>query len=120
MQLGVHANQADEALVLPGFLDEIAGAALDALDRQVDVAPCGHDDDRQARIDLLQPRKQIEPLLAGGGVARVVQVDEQHVVVALAQRLKQQLRRTDALNLDALRGEQELHGLKNMRLIVGN
>ena len=92
VQLGVHANQADEALVLPGFLDEIARAALDAFDGEVDVAPRGHDDDRQARIDLLEAREQIEAFLARGGVAGVVQVDEQHIVVALAKRLDQQLR----------------------------
>jgi hypothetical protein len=45
---------------------------------------------------LLNAREQIEALLAGGCVAGVVEVDEQHVVVALAQRLKQQPGGTDA------------------------
>ena len=63
---------------------------------------------------LLNARQQVETLLAGGGVAGVVQVDEQHVVVALAQRLKQQLRRAHAVHIDALRSEQQLDGLEDV------
>ena len=120
VQLGVDADEGDEALVLPGFLDEVASAALDAFDGEVDVAPRGHDDDGQARIDLLQTREQIEALLPGGGVARVVEVDEQDVVVALAKGFKQQLRRAHAVHMNALRLQQQFHGLEDMRLIVGN
>ena len=90
VQLGVHADELRQALVLPRLLNEVAGAALDAFDGQIDVAPRRHHDDRQARIDLLNARQQVEAFLAGGSVARVVQVDEQHVVVALAQRLQHQ------------------------------
>ena len=88
VQFGVHADEADQALVFPGLLDEVAGAALDALDGEVDVAPGGHDDHRQARIDLLNAREQVEAFLSRSGVARVVEVDEEDVVVALAQRFK--------------------------------
>ena len=91
VQLGVHANQADEPLVFPRLLDEVASAALDAFDGEVDVAPGGHHDHRQARIDLLNARQQIEAFLARSGVARVIQVDEQDVVVALPQRFEQQV-----------------------------
>ena len=109
-----------QALVLPGLLDEVARAALDAFDGQIDVAPRGHHDDGQARIELLNARQQIEALLAGGGVARVVQVDEQDIVVALAQSLQQQLRRAHAVHMDALRLQQQLHGFEDVRLIVGD
>jgi hypothetical protein len=119
-QLGMDADQREQPLVLPRLLDEVARAALDGFDGQVDVAPGGHDDHRQARIELLNARQQVEALLAGGGVARVVEVDEQHVVVALAQRLQQQLRRAHAVHIDALRSEQQLDGLEDVRLIVGN
>ena len=120
VQFGVNANERDEALVFPWLLDEVASAALDAFDGEVDVAPRRHDDDRHARIDLLQTRQQIEALLAGGGVARVVEVNEQNVVVALTQRLKQQLRRAHAIHMNALRLQQQFHGLEDVRLIVGN
>ncbi len=103
VQFGVNANQRDEALVFPGFLDEIAGAALDAFDGEVDIAPGSHDDDGHARIDLLQSSKQIESFLAGGRVTRVVKVDEQHIVVGLAERLEKKLRRTHTIHMNALR-----------------
>ena len=99
VQLGVNADQREQPLVLPGLLDEVARAALDAFDGQIDVAPGGHHDHRQPRVELLDARQQIEALLAGGGVARVVEVDEQHIVVALAQRFQQQLRRAHAVHL---------------------
>ena len=110
----------DEPLVFPRLLNEVARAALDAFDGEIDVAPGGHHDDGQARIDLLKAREQIETLLAGGGVARVVQVDEQDVVVALAERFEQQLRRAHAVDMDALRLQQQLHGFEDVRLIVGD
>ena len=119
-QFGVDAHQRDQPLVFPRLLDEVARAALDGLDRQVDIAPGGHHDHRQPRIELLDARQQIQALLAGGGVARVVQVDEQHIVVALAQRFKQQLGRAHAVHADPLRGEQQLDGLEDVRLIVGD
>ena len=92
VQLSMNADDRDEALVLPRLLDEVASAALDALDGEIDVAPRGHDDYRQARIDLLKASEQIETLFAGGSVARVVEIDEQNVVVALPERLEQKLR----------------------------
>ena len=120
MQLGVDADEREQALVFPRLLDKVARAALDALDGEVDVAPRGHHDHRQARVDLLNAREQVEALLAGGGVARVVEVDEQDIVVALAQRFEQQLRRAHAVDVDALRRQQQLDGLENVRLIVGD
>ncbi len=110
----------DEALVFPWLLDEVAGAALDAFDGEIDVAPGGHHDNRQARIDLLKTREQVEAFLAGGGVARVVEVDEQDVVVALAQRFEQQLRRAHASTWMPCGCKQQFHGFEDMRLIVGD
>ena len=120
MQLGMNANQAEQALVFPRLLDEVASAALDGFDRQIDVAPGGHHDHRQAGVQLLNARQQVKAFLAGGGVARVVQVDEQHVVVAVAQCLKHQLRRASTVHMNALRREQQLHSFENVRLIVCN
>ena len=120
VQLGVHADEGEQPLVLPRLLDKVARAALDAFDGQVDVAPRRHHDHREARIEFLDMGEQIEAFLAGGGVARVVQVDEHDIVVALAQRLQKQLRRAHAIDVDPLRLEQQLDGFKNVRLIVGN
>ena len=41
MQLCVNANEADEALILPWFLDEIARAAFNAFDSEINVAHPG-------------------------------------------------------------------------------
>jgi hypothetical protein len=38
----------------------------------------------------------------------------------VTERLKQQLRRTDAVYVDARGAQKELNGLKDMGLIVGN
>jgi hypothetical protein len=106
MQFSVNANQTDEALVFPGLLDEVARSPLDTFDREIDVAPRGHDNHGEPWIDFLQTRKQIKSLFARSGVARVVQVDEQHIVVALPQGLQHQLRRAYAVHLKALRFKQ--------------
>ena len=63
VQLGMHADQADQPLVLPRLLDKIAGAALDAFHSQVDVAPRRHHDHRQARVDFVDARQQVETFL---------------------------------------------------------
>ena len=110
-QLGVNADEREQPLVLPGLLDEVARPALDAFDGQVDIAPRRHHDHRKPRIELLDTGQQIEAFLAGGGVARVIQVDQHHIVVALVQRFHQQLRRAHAVHIDPLRLEQQLNRL---------
>ncbi len=91
-QLGMHANEGKEAVVLPRLLHEVTRAALDALHSQSDVAPRSHDDDGQSRIVFLNAREQVEAFAAGSGIASVIQVDEQYIVVALAKRLHEKLR----------------------------
>ena len=83
MQFSVHTDEADQALIFPWLLDEIARSSLDAFDGEIDVSPGGHDNYWYTWIDLLQARKQIESFLARSRVARVVEIDEQDIVVAL-------------------------------------
>ena len=120
MQLCVHPNQRNEPLVLPWLLDEVACPALDAFHREIDVPPGRHHDNRQARIDLLETREEVKALLPGGGVPRVVQVNEKDVVIALPQRFQQQLGRAHALHVDALRLKQQFNCFEDVWLIVGN
>jgi hypothetical protein len=89
VQLGMDADERDQAFVFPGLLDEVASAALDGFDGEVDVAPGSHDNDWQAGIEFLDAGEEIEALLAGGGIARVVEVDEEDVVVGVGQRLEE-------------------------------
>ena len=48
VQFDLGAQNRQQALVLPGLLDEVPSAAPHGFDRQFDVAPSGHDDDGQA------------------------------------------------------------------------
>src|SRR3954465_3937467 len=114
----MYADEAEETLVFPWLLDEVAGPALDALDGQVDVAPGRHHDHRESRIHLLDARQQVEALLPRGGVAGVIQVNQQDIIVTLAQRFQNQLRRAHTLHLHGLRLEQKLYGLEFFGFIV--
>src|SRR6185437_7823321 len=49
----------------------------------------------------------------------VVQVNEQDVVIRLAQSFERELRRAHAIHQHALRLQQQLHGFEDMRLVVG-
>ena len=81
-QFDLGAEDGGEAGVVPGLLDEVAGAAAHGFDGQVHAAPGGHDDDRKRAIEGLDAVEQVEPFLAGGGVARVVEVHQDGVEVA--------------------------------------
>ena len=70
-------------LVLPRLLYKVARAAAHGFDRQIHAAPSRHHDDRKHGVHRLDLRQQLKPFLAGGGVARVVQVDEGSVIIAV-------------------------------------
>jgi hypothetical protein len=53
-QLDLVAQHAEQALVLPGLLDEVLRAAPHRRDGHVDRRPGGHHHDRQAGIALAQ------------------------------------------------------------------
>jgi hypothetical protein len=57
-------------------------------------------------VIVTNARQQVKAFLAGGGVARVVKVDEQDIVLCLAQRFQEQLWRPDTVYMDCVRGEQ--------------
>ena len=64
--------------------------------------------------------EQLEPLLAGRGVARVVEVDQDDVVVALAERCKRRSRGLDRVDLITLSLQQQTKGFEDIALIVGD
>ena len=63
-ELDLRAEDGQQPLVVPRLLDEVARAAAHRFDRQVHRAPRGHDDDRQRFVGRVDPRQQVEPLLA--------------------------------------------------------
>ena len=102
MQFDLRAQNGEQAFVLPGLLNEVARAAPHRFDRQLDVAPRGHDDDRQIAVERHNLRKQIEAFLAGRGVARVVEIDQQRVIGIQVQRLADLRGRSGLLDAIAL------------------
>ena len=104
--------------VLPRLLHEVAGAAAHRFDRHFDAAPGGHDDDRQRRIVRAQLRQQVEPFLARGRVARVVEVHQHRVELVAVDRLENRRRRSGRLDPVALALEEQPQRLEDIRLIV--
>jgi hypothetical protein len=109
-----------QALVVPRLLDEVPGAPPHGFHREVDRAPGGHDDDRQRLVRRVDAGEQVEPLFAGGGVARVIQVDQDGVVVALLERPERGGRRVDGVGLVALALHEQAQRLEDVALVVGD
>ena len=91
-QLSVNTDERKQPLILPRLLDKVASAALNAFDGEVDIAPRRHHNHGKARIEILNAGQQIKPFPARRGIACVIEIDQNDIVVALAQRLNQQLR----------------------------
>ena len=63
--------------------------------------------------------EQVEAFLAGGGVARVVQIHQDDVEVAALERAQQLLRRCRGLDVEAFALQQQPQRLEDVGLIVG-
>ena len=119
-QLELRLHRRDQLVVVPRLLDVVARAAAHRFDRARHAAPPGHDQDRQRRIDRLHPLEQLEPLLAGRRVARVVEVDERDVEVRSLERGDELGRRSGGGDVEALAAEQQLQRVEDVDLIVGD
>ncbi len=119
MQFDLGAQDCQQALVLPGLLDEVASAAAHGFDRKSNVAPGRHDDDWNVAVEGDDFRKQVETFLAGGGVARVIQVDEDGVVELAGQSFANGRGRLCGIDHEAGGTQQQLDRFQNVRLIVG-
>ncbi len=82
------ADNGKEAIVIPGFGDEIARAEFHRLDREIDGRPGGHDDDRQGLVQRLEARDGLEAFLPRGGVAVVIQIHHEKRVGPFLDRVK--------------------------------
>jgi len=81
-QLDLRLQNRRKPRVVPGFLDKIARSTAHCLHRQLDRPPGGHHDHRQRGVERLDPIQEFEALLAGGGVAGVIEVHQHRVEVA--------------------------------------
>jgi hypothetical protein len=119
VKLDLGPQNRKQPLVLPRLLNKIARASAHGLDRQVHVAPCGHHNDRERAVHRHNIGKQSQPFLSGGGVTRVVQVDQYRVVGRARKRVARELRGANDVNLVALRLEQQFNRFQDVLLVVG-
>ena len=119
--LGLFANRGEQALVVPGLLDEIAGAAAHGFDREVDAAPGGHHDHGRGVALRFEAGQQVHAFLAGGGVARVVEVGQDQIEVVRRGPLRSSARGESTVTaFAALAFEQEPQGFQHVGLIVAD
>jgi hypothetical protein len=90
-----HGNQ---ALVFPRLLNEVASASTHGFNRQLNISPSRHHNDRQRTILRNDLRKQVQALATGRGVARVVEINEDGIILFGGQSFPSKLRRADAVN----------------------
>ena len=110
----------EQAVVVPGLLHEVAGAAAHGFDGEIHIAPGCHDDDRHGIALVFEVGQEVHAFLAGRGVARVVEVGEDEVEVIGAGGTEQRLRRVRGDGLPALSLEQEPEGFEDVGLVVAD
>jgi hypothetical protein len=118
-ELGLGTNDRQQAFVLPRLLDEVSCSPAHGLDRDVHGAPRRQDHHRQRFVGGVDALQQIEALGARSGVARVVEVHQDDVVVLQLQRPQQLLRRRGGVDDVALGLQQQPQRLDDVGLIVG-
>ncbi len=101
-------------------MNKIACTATYRFNGKINIPPRRHHNDRQLRIDLLDPRNQVKPFPSGGRIPRIVQVDQQSIEAVTRQCFEHQRRRSNNLQRIAFRLQQQLQRLQNMRLIIRN
>ena len=117
-QFGLRADDRQEAFVLPRLLHEVAGAAAHRFHRDIHRSPRRQDDDRQRFIGGVDALEEIEALLAGRGIARVVQIHQDDVVVLELERAQQLRRRRRGVDDEALGLQQQPQRFDDVGLVV--
>ncbi len=79
MQLELVAQDAEQARIVPWLLNEIVGAATHGLDREIDVGVRRHHDDGDLGVALADGGEEVQAFETGGGVARVVEIEQNAV-----------------------------------------
>ena len=119
-QLDLSFENGREPRVVPGLLNEIAGPAPHGLHGQLDRPPGRHHDHRQVGVEGLNAVEQVKAFLAGGGVARVVEVHQDGVEIARFNGVQSGRGRSDGLGLITFALDEEAEGFEDIGLIVGD
>jgi hypothetical protein len=106
--------------VVPRLVHEGARAAAHRLDRCVDAAPAGHDDDGEQRILLAHFLEQLESFTSGRRIAGVVEVHQQQIVGAAIETGTHLLHRAGGVGLEAGIAKQEPQRGDHVGLVVGH
>ena len=114
----VAIEQLEDALVAPGFGDEVAGAALHGRNGELDGAPCRHDDERRARAGGVKTIEQGQAFFAGGSVARVVHIEQDDVVIGFAGMGHGGCGGSGEVACVSASFKQEAHGFENIGMVV--
>jgi hypothetical protein len=117
-QVDLGAQDGQQAGVLPGFLHEVARSPAHGFDGDVDAGPGGHHHHRQGLVDGVQPRQEVQPFLAGGGIPCVVEVHQHRVELAAGDGLEDLGGGAGGRRLEPLRFEQQAQGLTHLVQVV--
>ena len=120
VELELGAEDGEEAGVIPGLLDEVGGAAAHGFNGEVYVGPCGHDDDGKVGFALADGGKEVEALLAGSGVAGVVEVEEAAVELLLGEAEEDFVGGAGGFERVAFGAQEEVERVEDVGLVVGD
>ena len=119
-ELDLRLEDGGEARVVPGLLNEVARAAAHGLDGEFHRTPGRHHDHRQSGVERLDAVEQFQAFLAGGGVARVIEVHQDGVEIARLHGVDGGRRRIHGFGLVAFALDQEAQRFQDIGLIVGD
>ncbi len=120
-QLGLRAQRGQQPLVLPRLLHEVARAARASLRPRGRPSPTRSCTTTGSELVIrVQPLQQVEPFFAAGRVARVVEVDQDHVEVLEPRGRARQLRGEATVSmLKPSLLQQQAQRFEDVGLIVG-
>lgn len=120
LEVDLGAEDGEQTGVVPGLLNEVLRASAHGFNGQLDIGPGGHDNDGHLRVVGLDPGEEVEALLSGGGVACVVEVDEEGVVGPGLEGFEDGVRGAGLFDAETFGSEKKIEGVEDVGLVVGD
>ena len=108
----------DELVVLPGFHQEVEGAALHAFHRQGDVGIGRKEDDFHVRRQFFDLPRPVKPLVAGIDAGVEIHVQQHHVRPELLQGGDQRRRRRKGLHLGKMHRQKDFQRPADAQVVI--